>query len=201
MSRREPTDPESRRAERGSSPNRRALLISVVVVVGLLAVAAFVGGPGPAPGSPTFPPVGSTTRPAGAAALATRADVAAALGAVGLQVEDAAAAYRPAESARFASAPRLVLRAILPDDPDHGRIVIYEFLSPAEATSAADEQAAYVGSGVGRVQFLPDTRITLRVVGSTAIFFAWSPDSSPDPRTSTIGTALATLGLAVTIPN
>lgn len=181
--------------------NRRALAIAGIGVLGLLVVGALIGGIERGPGAPTFPPAGATTRPAGGAALATRADVVAALAAAGLQAEDVVSPYRPAEAARFASAPRLVLRAILPDDPEHGRIVIYEFLSPNEAATAADEEAAYLGSGVGRVQFTPDTQITLRVIGSTVIFFAWSPESSADTRASGIAPALATLGTAVAIPN
>lgn len=184
-----------------SSPNRRALAVAGTVVVALLAVVALVGGGPRPPGSATFPPVGATTGPAGGAATATRNVVARALAAQGLGSEDATRAFRPAEAPRFATAPRLVLRAILPDDPDHGLIVIYEFSSPGAAADAAGEQAAYLASGVGRVQFTPDSRFVIRVIGATAVFFAWAPASSPDPRTTAIAAALETVGLAIPVPN
>jgi len=93
-----------------------------------------------------------------------------------------------------------VVRAILPDDPDHGLVVIYEFADPAAASAAAEEEAAYIASGVGRVQFPNDARFLIRVVGSTAIFFTWSPAASLDARTASIATALEGLGLGVTVP-
>ncbi len=183
------------------SANRRALTIALGTVVVLLIAAALAAGPVAAPGTPTFPPVGASAAPAGAGAAAARSAVAAALAAVGLQTEDVLAPHRPAEAARLAAAPRLVVRATLPDDPDHGRIVIYEFVTPNDASVAAGDQAAYIASGVGRVQFPPDTRFIIRVVDSAVVFFAWSPEGSPDPRTSRIAEALATLGLQVVVPN
>lgn len=147
------------------------------------------------------PTVDSTPGPAGDATAVARSMVIEALGAVGLQARDAIRPYRPSEAPRFAAAPRTVLQATLPDDPDHGFIVLYAFGSPAEATAAAAEQAAYIGSGPGRVQFGKGARFVLRVVGPTAIFFTWSPDSSPDPRTASIDQALSTVGTAVTIPS
>lgn len=185
----------------GPSPNRRALAIAAAVVLALMVVAALVGGGATRPGSPTFPPVGTTTGPAGVAAAATRAEVVRALAAQGLQSEDASRPYRPAEAPALATAPRVVLRAILPDDPDRGLIVIYELTNPMAATAAAEEQADYLASGVGRVQFPPDSKFVLRVVGSTVIFFAWSQANAPDPRTATIATTLESLGLGVPVPN
>jgi hypothetical protein len=186
----------------GPGTNRRALTIAALVVVALVIVAAIVAGRASGPGSPTFPPVGASTQPAGGAAAATRSDIAGALAAVGLQLEDVQAPYRPAESARMSTAPRLVVRAIIPDDPDHGRIVIYEFLSPGDATTAAQEEAAYVASGVGRVQFTPDSQFTLRVVGSTVVFYSWASANSPDvTRATAVSTALQTLGFGVAVPS
>jgi hypothetical protein len=123
-----------------------------------------------------------------------------ALGTVGLQAQDAIHPYRPPEAARFSAAPRTVLQVTLPDDPDHGFVVLYAFSSPTEAEAAANEQAAYIASGPGRVQFGPGTRFALRLVGATVIFFTWSPDNSPDPRTASIDQALSTVGTAVVIP-
>ncbi len=187
---------------RRSSANRRALGITALVVVGFLAIVVVVGGPGAAPGSPTFPPAGATAAPAGSEALATRGDVAAALAAQGMHIEDVVSAYRPAEAPRLAVAPRIVVRAVIPTDPEHGRVVIYEFLDSAVATGAAREQAAYGACGVGRVQFPPQTQFSLRVVGSTVVFYAWSSTDSPDPgRLTAVATALATLGFEVPVPN
>jgi hypothetical protein len=187
-------------APRAGAPNRRALGIATVVVLALIVVAALVGG-GQTPGSATFPPAGATSGPAGGVAAATRGDVIRALSGQGLQAEDTAAPYRPAEAPGLATAPRIVVRAILPDDPDHGLIVIYELSSPAAANAAAEEEAAYIASGVGRVQFPNDARFVIRVVGSTVVFFTWSPANSPDARTAAIGTALETLGSGIEVPS
>jgi hypothetical protein len=181
------------------SNNRRAVAIATIAVLALVVIAALVGGT-PPPGAATFPPVGATTGSAGSAAAVTRGDVTRALAAQGLQAEDMSRPYRPAEAPAFATAPRIVIRAILPDDPDHGLIVIYEFADPATASAAAGDQAAYIASGVGRVQFPTDSRFVIRVVGSTAVFFTWSPAGSPDARTASIATALEGLGLGVTVP-
>lgn len=183
------------------STNRRALAIALVVVLGLVGVAALASEVATRRAMPTFPPAGVTAPPAGESAAATAAQLTRALAARGLLVEPAIVPYRPAEAPRFATAPRTVLRAILPDDPDHGLIAVYEFISPASAAAAADEQAAYVASGIGRVQFPPDARFIVRVVGSTAVFFSWSPANSPDPRIESIPAALQTLGTGVPIPN
>ena len=147
------------------------------------------------------PAVDSTPAPAGDATAPARTMVIAALGNVGLQARDAINPFRPSEASRFAAAPRTVLQAILPDDPEHGFIVLYAFPSPSEAEAAAAEQAAYIASGPGRVQFGPGARFVLRLIGATAIFFTWSPDSSPDPRTPSIDQALSTVGTAVVIPS
>ncbi len=184
------------------SANRKALVITVASVVALLLVVALASGRVAVPGSATFPPVGATTAPAGPAAGSTRAALVDALGTQGLQLEDVVTAYRPAEAPRLAVAPRLVVRVIVPADPDHGRILIYEFRDTGAATVAAQEQAAYVASGVGRVQFPPQTQFTLRVVGSTVVFYAFSTSDVPDPeRASGIATALASLGFEVPVPN
>ena len=147
------------------------------------------------------PVVDSTPAPAGDATAPARSMVIAALGSVGLQARDAIQPYRPSEAPRFAAAARTVLQAILPDDPEHGFIVLYAFPSPSEAEAAAAEQAAYSASGPGRVQFGPGSRFVLRLVGATAIFFTWAPDRSPDPRTPSIDQALSTVGTAVAIPS
>jgi hypothetical protein len=170
-----------------------------VAVLAFIVITTLVGGANP-PGGATFPPAGATTGTAGSAAAVTRGEVARALAAEGLQVEEVSRPFRPAEAPAFATAPRILLRAILPDDPDHGLLVIYEFSGPTVATTAAEEQAAYIASGIGRVQFPNGARFVIRVVGSTVVFFSWSPAGSPDPRTTAIAKALETLGLGVAIP-
>ncbi|MBF8290024.1 MAG: hypothetical protein HW391_992 [Chloroflexi bacterium] len=184
-----------------ASPNRRALRLALLVVLGVLVFGALASGRAVPPGSATFPPVGTTTGPAGGAAALTKGDVTRALAAQGVPSEDGTGSYRPAEAPAFATAPRILLRAILPADPDRGLILIYEFASPAAALAAAEEQAAYIASGVGRVQFATDAQFIVRVVGSTAAFFSWSPSNSPDPGTASIVAALRTLGIEVPVPN
>lgn len=197
-----PDNPSPARGASGMSRNRRALSIAILVAVVLLVVATLAAGPVAAPGAPTFPPAGSTTGPAGASAATTRGVVAAALAAQGLQVADATSAYRPAEAARMAAAPRIVIRAVMAGDPDHGQLVIYEFRDPGTAASAAHDQAAYVSSGVGRVQFPLDTRFSLRVVGSNVVFYAWSPANALHPdQAAAVATALGTVGFDVPVPN
>ncbi len=183
------------------SPNRRALSITIVAVVGLLVIGSLVAGRAPVSGTPSFPPAGATTGPAGAAAATTRGLVAGALAAAGLQAEDVLSPYRPAEAARLAASPRIVLRAVIPSDPDRGRVVIYELLTTGDAATAGREQAAYVSSGVGRIQFPSDSRFTIRIVGTTVVFYAWTEASSPDvERAAAVSTALGTLGVGVDIP-
>ncbi|MEW5992208.1 MAG: hypothetical protein AB1736_12800 [Chloroflexota bacterium] len=168
-------------------------------MLAVLVLAALVGGSTPLGGA-TFPPAGATTGVAGAAAAVTRSEVARALGVAGVQLEDATRAYRPAEAPGFAAAPRIVVRAILPDDPDHGLIVIYEFVDAGAASVAAQAQADYIASGVGRVQFPNDARFVIRTLGATALFYAWSPAAATDPRAAAIATALETVGVGIPVP-
>lgn len=147
----------------------------------------------------TFPPLGSTPRPVGDATAATAAAVVQALSSVGLQGVDANRQYRPPEGALMAAAPRSVVQATLPDDPAHGFIVIYALASEAGAQAAAADQAAYIASGPGRVQFATDAHFVLRVVGSTVVFFWWSPGAALDSRTGDIETALLTVGTEVPV--
>ena len=148
---------------------------------------------------PTFPPAGSTPGPPGDATAATKQQVIGALGAAGLQAVDTARPYRPPEGALMTGAARSVLQATLPDDPDHGYIVIYSLGSAVAAESAAFDQARYIASGPGAIQFPPGSHFVLRIVGSTVIFFTWNPGSAPDTRTHLIEDALNTLGVAVPV--
>jgi hypothetical protein len=169
-----------------------------------IVLALSLGGcsPGAAVDPPaTFPPTtigpGEAT---GADVAATRAELARAFGALSLQLDDPQVPHRPGEGPAFAAAPRAVFQVVLPDDPAHGFVSVYEFADEARAAAAGRDQAAYVASGPGRVQFPPDTRFVLRQVGRTVVFFAWSPLNSPDPRTADIQKALETVGTAIPVP-
>jgi hypothetical protein len=185
-----------RRAGRARRASRLRTLVPVMVAAMLALAACGVG----ASSAPTFPPADSTRAPAGEATAATRAKIAAALAVEGLQVADAAVAYRPPEGALFASAPRSVVQVQLPDDPTHGFIAVYAFDSPNAALAAAKDQAAYIASGPGNVQFAPGTQFIIRTLGSTALFFSWSPDNAADSRTASIPLALGQVGTDVPVP-
>lgn len=162
---------------------RRPLASLVLAVAGLVAGGVVLAGCGTGSSQPrvTYPPIGVTPGPAGGVAAQTRITLTQALAAAGYGLVESVQAYRPAEGPRLASASRVVLQVPLADDPDHGRIVVYELVSPAEAAAAAADQAAYVESGIGRVQFPADSRFVVRVVGATVVFFAWSAEDSGDP--------------------
>jgi hypothetical protein len=150
----------------------------------------------------SFPPPGSTPRPPTDASAATAAVVISALGTQGLEAAVSNRAYRPAEGPLLAGAPRTILQVTLPEDLDHGFIVVYSLASPAAAQAAAEDHAAYLAAGIGGgVQYPPGTEFVLRVVGSTVVFFNWLPANSPDPRTAQIAPALASVGTEVEIPS
>lgn len=179
-----------------SRPARTARGVALARGIALaLAVAACAS-----PSTNTFPPSGFTPGAPGDAAAATKALVAGALGAVGLQAVDAIRPYRPPEGALMTGAPRSVLQVQLPDDPDHGQVVIYSLGSAVSAERAAFDQATYIASGPGAIQFPPGSHFVLRTVDTTVIFFTWSPGASPDQRTALIEQALNTLGIPIPIP-
>ena len=182
------------RAARAARAVRAAGAPRVAALV-LLAISAFGCGTS----GPTFPPAGSTPGAPGDATAATKQLIIGALGAVGLQAVDATRPYRPPEGPLMTGAPRSVLQATLPDDPDHGDIVIYALGSAVTAESAAFDQARYIASGPGGILLAPGSHFVLRIVDSTVIFFTWSPGSSPDSRTHLIEDALNTLGVVVPI--
>jgi hypothetical protein len=149
----------------------------------------------------TYPPSGSTPVAAGDATNATKQAVIAALAAAGLQATDTNRTFRPPEGPLLTAAPRTVVQVALPDDPDHGFVVIYALDSPNAALAAANDHAAWVASSIGRINFAPGTRWVLSVVGSNVVLFSWLPKSSPDPRFDQIGPALAGIGEPVTVPD
>lgn len=187
------------------APRRVAVKGAGARVAGLVAlvVAGLVAGCGVAAEQqpPTFPAASVAPGPTVSGAVAgTRAAIAAALAPTGLQLEDAAAAYRTAEPRGLAAAPRKVFQATLPDDPDGGFIVVYEFPDASMAVDAGNELAGYLGTGAGRIQFPTDARHTIRQLGTTLIFYTWAPSTSPDPNSPTVATALATLGIGFAPP-
>ena len=162
---------------------------AVIAAIVALTVVACSRPPGdaPSPGSGGDP------------ASATKALIVGALGAAGLQAVDATKPYRPPEAPSITGAPRSVIQVQLPDDPDHGFIVIYSLGSATAAEKAAFDQAAYVASGTGGIQFPPGSHFVIRTVDTTMIFFTWSPGASPDQRTHLIEDALNTVGTAVPV--
>jgi hypothetical protein len=132
-------------------------------------------------------------------ASATKQLIIGALGSAGLQVVDATKPYRPPEAPSLVGAPRSIVQVELPDDPDHGFIVIYSLGSAVTAEKAAVDQAAYVASGTGGIQFPPGSHFVIRTVDTTVIFFTWSPGASPDQRTHLIEDALNTIGIGVPV--
>ena len=165
---------------------RRALLVAALVAT----VAACANEP-----RTTYLPPGG---PAGDLTDATESLVVAALGGVGLPAAEAVQPYRPPESALLANAPRTVIQATLPEDPNHGFIVIYAMQSPQAADAAAAEQSTFIASNRGGV-FPRTSRFSLRVVGSTVVFFTWVPESAIDQRTVRIEEALLSVGSEVPV--
>jgi hypothetical protein len=130
---------------------------------------------------------------------AARAAVAQALASAALQVTDPQQPYEPSEGPWFAAAPRTVLQVQVPGEATPRFIVLYAFASPADATTAATDQASYVSHGAGRVLFANDTHFAIRVLGSTAIFFAFSAGAAA-PQVGAIEQALDTIGTGVAVP-
>ena len=180
--------------------NRRVRVTRVTRAIGAVVLAVALGGCITTRNS--FPPAGSTPKPAGDATAATVTQVIAALQAQGLQAAVSDRAYRPAEGPLLAAASRTVIQVTLPQDPSRGSIVVYALASPAAAQAAAEDHAAYLAAGIGGgVQYPPGTEFVLRVVGSNVVFFNWLPANSPDPGTQQIATALQGVGTEVEIPS
>jgi hypothetical protein len=170
--------------------------------LGLLVVASVVAGCWGAGLQPPMVPTAATTSPVASAALeATRLQLEGALRAGGIFVVPAIDPYRPPESPSLAAAPRIVVVATLPGDPDQGRIVVYDPGDPQTAYTAAREMAAYHATGPGRVQLPPDARLALRLLGETVILTVWSPARATDPAAGErMLTILGGVGESVPIP-
>jgi hypothetical protein len=135
----------------------------------------------------------------GDAASATKQLVISALRGAGIPAAEATKPYRPSETPALTAAPRSIVQAQLGNDPDHGFVVVYSFVSAATAEKAAYDQAAYVTSPAGQVQFPPGSHFVIRLVDTTMIFFTWAPGASPDLQQQKVEDALNGVGLAVPI--
>lgn len=175
-----------------------ALLVTAAVAASLLAGCGIAANGSPA----SFPieSIGPPTTVTGAT-LQTRGAIAAALSSVAVQFGDATRPYRPPESGRLRDAPRAVYQVVLPNQPDAGFVVVYEFSDAASAVDAGNEEAGFLGTGPARVNFPRDEQHVLREVGPTLVLFSWSP-SDPDAATETaVAAALGNLGIGFTVPN
>lgn len=146
--------------------------------------------PEPTAAAPSYPPTVADTRRL----------VVDALGRDGLTLQDASQPFRPPEAPSMTAATRGIFQVVLPADPIHGYLVVYAFRDAASAATAARDQATYIGSGPGKVQFPPDTQSVIRQVDTTVIVYSWSPANSTDPHAASIVTDLATVGIEVPIP-
>ncbi|HEX7473802.1 MAG TPA: hypothetical protein VF323_12025 [Candidatus Limnocylindrales bacterium] len=174
----------------------RVIRYGAVVVAGLSLAGCGVAAtraslpPEPSVALASYPPVVADTRRL----------VVDALGRDGLTLQDATQPFRPPESPSMTGAPRGVFQVVLPADPTHGYLVIYGFRDAPTAVAAAQDQAAYIGSGPGRIQFPPDTQTVIRQVDTTVIVYSWSPANSTDTRADSIPTDLSTVGIGVPVP-
>jgi hypothetical protein len=163
---------------------------SLIVAVLLLVLQVLGIGVGVRVATPTIAPTGQASE-------VTRALVVKALGDAAFQVQDPQTEYRPGESPGLIGVPRLLVQAILPEEPQGGYVVVYELASANEADRAGRELRSYLGSGPGAIQYPRDTRFVIRRVGQTLVFFPWSAEASPDARVAEMAAALETVGTPV----
>jgi hypothetical protein len=183
-----------RRSRRATAPT--LVIAALALSVGACGVGATSSGP-----VVTFPPgpAGPSASVTNAVAL-TRQAIASALGSYRLQLDNAQRPFRPSESRLTADAPRAVYQVVLPEDLDGGYIVVYEFNDAASAVDAGNDLAGYLGTGAGRVAYPLDARHSIRQLGTTLIFYTWSPSTSPDPGSEKVAEALSTLGIGFAPP-
>lgn len=171
--------------------------------VALLVLAGLVAACSPTTTAPgiTYPPESAAPATADTAAIDLAvATLVTALGGQDLVMQPTQSPFRPAEGPALAGTPRAVYQVVLPDDPSHGFLVIYDLPDPTRAAAAGADQAAYLSSGPGRVQTPIGTRHVIRQLGSAIILYSWIPGSSTDERTPRIQDALETVGVAVPVP-
>jgi hypothetical protein len=181
----------------GASPRRAgapllfAALAGLGILAGLVVILFSVLGVGV---DVMVPGVNTSPAPAGSAAALTRDRVALALQDASFQVQDPTTDFRTGETATLLGTPRRLLQAVIPSDPQHGYIVIYEFDGAGAADAAGQEFWQYLHSGTGAIGYPQDEQFVLRRMGSTLIFFPWSPSVSPDPAVAHLASVLGGLG-------
>jgi hypothetical protein len=179
----------------------RRVVAFVVRLSALVVVALTFAGCGVGATRVTAPPPSSTPAAPYPPVIAdTRRLVADALGRDGLTLQDATRPFQPPETVSMIGASRRAFQVVLPDDPIHGYFVIYAFRDAPTAAAAARDQAAYIGSGPGRIQLQNDAQSVIRQVDTTVIVYSWSPANSTDSHAGSIATDLATVGIEVAIP-
>ncbi len=181
---------------RPTTPVRRlpAAAAAAILTAAVLAGCAGSLGSPPATTAPTPGPTPSL------AVRQVRAQLEASLRLANIALIDPSQQFRPPEPPALVSAPRGVFQAVLPDDPTRGYVVVYDLGDPAAAADAGRAMTAYLAAGPTRVQFPPDTRFVLRQVGSTLVFYHWSPAGSTDPTAGRVADVLATLGSGFSPP-
>jgi hypothetical protein len=178
----------------------RSVLLGLAIGAATTLAGCGLGAAGSAPSVA----IASVAPPTVSGAVAqTRGAIAAALAAAGVAapLADATRPYRPAESARLRSAPRAVYQVLLPDQPDAGYIVVYEFPDTASAVAAGNEEAGYLGTGPAKVQFPREAQHVLQAIGTTLLIYSWVPAASPDPTAGNVADALRRLGTGFSVPS
>ena len=177
-----------------------ALVAAVIAAPLVLAGCAPTGDAAPT-ASVAVPPSQGPTRSVGPAVAQTRTELVRVLGTKNLVLQDSRAAFRPPEDARFTTTPRALYQVILPQAPQEGFIVVYEFTDPTTASEAATAQAAYLATGPAKVQSPFGSRHIIRLVGPTVVVYSWVPEGAEDPLQPDIQAALETLGTGVPVPS
>jgi len=183
--------PPAARGRRTGPPLWFALIAALGILAGVAVIALQVLGIGV---RVAMPGVSASLRPAGSPAAMTRDRVSLALEDAGFQVQEPTVPFRPGETATLLSTPRLLLQAVVPADPSHTFVVVYEFGDADAADAAGREFWAYLHSGTGRIGYPQDAQFVLRRMGQTLIFFPWSPAVSPDPEIARLASVLGGLG-------
>ena len=190
-----PGSGEAPKGRRGGPPVWFAVLAGLGILAGLMLILLEVLGVGV---GLVVPGVNTSPAPAGSAAALTRDRVALALQDASFQVQDPNTDFRTGETATLLGTPRRLLQAVIPSDPTHGFIVIYEFPDANAADAAGREFWTYLHSGTGGIGYPQDAQFVLRRMGSTLIFFPWSPSVSPDPAVARLASVLDGLGNPLT---
>ena len=172
-----------------------AVIAGLGILAGLVVILLEVFGVGV---GVVVPGVNTSPVPAGSAAALTHDRVALALQGASFQVQDPNVGFRTGETATLLGTPRRLIQAVIPGDPNHGFVVIYEFADPNAADAAGREFMTYLHSGPGGIGYPGDAQFVLRRMGSTLIFFSWSPTVSPDPEVARLASVLSGLGNPLT---